>query len=312
MGSFNVTCALSGLPITDGTPVRAVVLFKPTSEADHGFLYSSSFFTPASLPMRGVYSGYGGVKKLETRPLARAALAAFFDDVDSETAAEQAVDGLRFKPANASITRYGRAVDGKIHLTLIREDVFEMAATLGVDLNKRDLGRGQPLLDEKSITKDLLAIAERENDIAATDENDSNLSQILTAALKRQEPLLLKTPLSFVTQRAEGDMTAAAFNDCYEMLKSSAAQQGATAALLGEATDLATLMHIQWAIMPGLGKTWAPCMRSIGGATPWRLNEVFAREVGAIATGERRWQQAAKRAEEKGEKAPPRAGAKPR
>lgn len=307
MGSFNVTCALSGLPITDGAAVRAIVLFRPNVEAGHGLTHASSFFTPASLPMRASYSGYGGVETIEAGPIARAALAAFFDGIDSQVAATQAVDSLRWKPANASITRYGRAVDGKLHLALIREDVFEMAATLDVDQRSGDLARGLPLLDDKSITKDLISLAQREKEISSIDDTNSDLSNILRSVLKRQEPLALKTPLAYTDISAEGDITHAIFKPVFDALKTAAVtQESPDAALITEAKDLATLMQLNTFIMRGLGKTWGPSMRGIGGATPFRLQEVFAREVGSIATAERRWQQAAKRAESKGEKAPPR------
>ena len=212
MGSFNVTCALSGLPITDGTSVRAIVLFRPNTEADHGLLYPSSFFTPASLPMRGIYSGYGGVKKLQTGPLAQTALTAFFDGIDSEAAAEQVVDSLRFKPANASITLYNRAVDGKLHLALIREDVFEMASTLGIDFRKGDLTQNKPLLNDKSILDDLISLGKRERELNAVVETDNDLdAQVRKMLLQLKKEAPLKTPLGFVQQNPEGDMTAAAF-----------------------------------------------------------------------------------------------------
>ena len=110
----------------------------------------------------------------------------------------------------------------------------------------------------------------------------------------------------------EGDLTAACFEPAKTFLVAAVTKDGITPELVSEARDLAALSNISMMLMRGLGKTWTPAMRMIGGSTPYRLQEVFAREVGHIATAERRWQQAARRAEEKGEKAPPRPAAKPR
>lgn len=77
MGSFNVTCAISGLPITGGDPVKLLTLVEyPFS--DHGKGASSCYcyerFYPMTIPIDAEYYDYGDPQKIDDSSIAMKAL----------------------------------------------------------------------------------------------------------------------------------------------------------------------------------------------------------------------------------------------
>lgn len=64
MGSFNLTCGISGLPILAGMPVRWIPLAANTRGIHEGSpVYSSCWWSPRGFPVRGRYNDYGGLEK---------------------------------------------------------------------------------------------------------------------------------------------------------------------------------------------------------------------------------------------------------
>jgi hypothetical protein len=60
MGSFNRSCFLTQLPITDGDPVVGFFLVhRATPSALRLPIYPTAFWAPVSLPFTGTYNGYG-------------------------------------------------------------------------------------------------------------------------------------------------------------------------------------------------------------------------------------------------------------
>lgn len=69
MGCWNGTCAVSNLPITQGTKVRGFILV-PNEYSDEklplgsGICYSTDLFTPLSIAIRGEYNDYGAMENI--------------------------------------------------------------------------------------------------------------------------------------------------------------------------------------------------------------------------------------------------------
>lgn len=60
MGSFNVACAISGLPCTPGDPVYAILLTR-NAHYDNRDVYPNSVWVPRTPAMAGTYDDYGRV-----------------------------------------------------------------------------------------------------------------------------------------------------------------------------------------------------------------------------------------------------------
>jgi hypothetical protein len=67
MGSFNLACAVSGLPCTPGDPVYTLILTHNHEYGESRDVYSNALWTPRSPALRGTYYDYGRVK-LSTKP----------------------------------------------------------------------------------------------------------------------------------------------------------------------------------------------------------------------------------------------------
>ncbi len=75
MGSFNVSCGISGLSINEGDRVGYLILRKPHSaikntiqtngKGDSNYLYCDALFSPFLPPVYGTYNDYGGVEDLD-------------------------------------------------------------------------------------------------------------------------------------------------------------------------------------------------------------------------------------------------------
>lgn len=77
MGEFISQCMLSGLPITPGTRIRAIVIQEHMSQQDVPVGYGPhDWWQPRSLPLSGKYDGFGGITATNT-PLRRVTLDAF-------------------------------------------------------------------------------------------------------------------------------------------------------------------------------------------------------------------------------------------
>lgn len=73
MGSWNGTCALTNLPLGQGTPVVAYVLHLTNSNFSipgGGFIHATDMAHPVGPALRGEYNGYGGVGNLHGPALA--------------------------------------------------------------------------------------------------------------------------------------------------------------------------------------------------------------------------------------------------
>lgn len=68
MGLWNETCVISNLPIMADTPARLVLLVQSPNyhEAHAGYTEGHSLWTPWSLPLPGVYDGYGRIEKVDS------------------------------------------------------------------------------------------------------------------------------------------------------------------------------------------------------------------------------------------------------
>lgn len=65
MGSFNSLCAISGLPITYGTPVRFMLLTQNPYADDWCKCYQYSIWVPRTFPIKAKYNDYGSVDHIE-------------------------------------------------------------------------------------------------------------------------------------------------------------------------------------------------------------------------------------------------------
>lgn len=84
MGSFNVTCAVSGLPITPGMPVRYLLLTtnRKKRERENIFpLYTTDWFMPRTFPLRAKYYDCGDLVDVQTGPQRDVWMTCFQEDL---------------------------------------------------------------------------------------------------------------------------------------------------------------------------------------------------------------------------------------
>mgnify|MGYP003526415790 CR=1 FL=1 len=85
MGSFDYTCAISGLPIGAGDGVRYLLLtqnpYHRGKSAAGMTCYPTDVWFPRTFPLRGKYNDYGRVEQLQTGPQADAWAAGFKVDM---------------------------------------------------------------------------------------------------------------------------------------------------------------------------------------------------------------------------------------
>lgn len=72
MGSFAITCAVSGLPIHPSEPVRFFMLTQNPYEDENLRCDSHSFWFPRCFPLHAKYNDYGSVEECEGGPLRKA------------------------------------------------------------------------------------------------------------------------------------------------------------------------------------------------------------------------------------------------
>ena len=65
MGSWNGTCMISNLPITEGDRIKLIILRNGMSQNLYqgGYVYSNDMLTPSFFPITGIYDDYGGIEK---------------------------------------------------------------------------------------------------------------------------------------------------------------------------------------------------------------------------------------------------------
>lgn len=80
MGSFLMTCCVSGLPIEAGEPVRWFLLVQ-NPHFDHLAVYPDSRWVPRTWPIKAVYNDYGSIGSWEEGPLLDSILEGFKTDL---------------------------------------------------------------------------------------------------------------------------------------------------------------------------------------------------------------------------------------
>jgi len=80
MGSFNLTCAISGLPIPGGTKVRYFLLTEAPDKKSAP-VYIHEVWGPRNFPLKATYNDYGTVEKVEEGPARDAWMLAFKRDL---------------------------------------------------------------------------------------------------------------------------------------------------------------------------------------------------------------------------------------
>lgn len=85
MGSFDMTCAISGLPIGAGDPIRYMLLtqnpYHRGKTAGTMTCYTTDIWFPRTFPLRAKHNDYGGCDDLQTGPQADAWLAGLKKDL---------------------------------------------------------------------------------------------------------------------------------------------------------------------------------------------------------------------------------------
>jgi len=65
MGSFNSQCAITGLPITGGTPIRFLLLTQNPFNDEWVKCHAHSLWVPRTFPLKAKYDDYGSAESLE-------------------------------------------------------------------------------------------------------------------------------------------------------------------------------------------------------------------------------------------------------
>lgn len=83
MGSFDLTCCISGLPIRGGDAVMYLLLTEnPYAEGRGAGCYITDRWFPRTLPLRATYNDYGSVEDVEAGPMQEVWLKALEVDLD--------------------------------------------------------------------------------------------------------------------------------------------------------------------------------------------------------------------------------------
>ena len=66
MGSFDYTCSVSGLPISEGEPVRFLILTENPFYRPAGMTCEmGDIWSPRCFPLKAVYNDYGSVEEIQ-------------------------------------------------------------------------------------------------------------------------------------------------------------------------------------------------------------------------------------------------------
>jgi hypothetical protein len=111
---------LSGLPITPGTRIRAIIVKERLEGLSFRYMVDD-WWTPRSLPLSGTYNGYGGIVAADT-PLRRVTLDAFKYDFVSCCRQTFHPDTGDWKDLMAALSNTEIVVDGnKFHSDVERD-----------------------------------------------------------------------------------------------------------------------------------------------------------------------------------------------
>lgn len=151
MGSFDYTCALSGLPIRVGTPVRYMLLtqnpYHRGKAAGEPTCGASDIWFPRTFPLRGEYNDYGAVENLQEGPQADTWAAGFKVDLCEKGWGDNSchdVPARKDMPLSGLLAAIG---EGRIH---VRQDVgrhdditAEVDALLAKAAGKKPAAKGK-------------------------------------------------------------------------------------------------------------------------------------------------------------------------
>lgn len=124
MGSFDYTCAISGLPIGAGDAVRFMLLtqnpYHRGKTAGGNACSQSDIWFPRTYPLRGVYNDYGSVEDLQTGPQADAWLTGFGRDLVEKGWGDNACHDVPTRKGMSMEDLLNATQKGRVH---VRQDV---------------------------------------------------------------------------------------------------------------------------------------------------------------------------------------------
>ncbi len=299
MGSFNMTCSVSRLPITAGTPVRAFLIAQPSAEPDYIF-HPSSVYTPVAPGIAGKYDDYGRIEDVS--------LSAGFDFFREKNLPHLKGDpeSLFDSATHEKITlkRLGQALPCKTSLAFVREDVYREVLRLS----------GRSAIDRKKMEKDLRQMQAAVKDYR-TLTKDYTPGQV--------DMIMARSAYSIISRASKTECAQWYLTPFFESVSDNdvvAYQQAALGHIIGElekdpkiskktvdmAMEMAELLRFDYALRD-LCVMWQPSTNLVGQETPYKLQMEFnkavdgicKKELAAIKAEERKYNAEAKKASRK-------------
>lgn len=121
MGSFDMTCAISGLPIGAGDPIRYMLLtqnpYHRGKTAGESTCYQTDIWFPRTFPLRAKYNDYGGCDGLQAGPQADAWLFGLKKDLIEKGWGDNACHDVPAKKGMGMAALREAAWEGRLHVS---------------------------------------------------------------------------------------------------------------------------------------------------------------------------------------------------
>ena len=289
MGSFNVSCSVSRLPITTGTPMRAFILAGIKTPQDKMIFNPEALFVPLTAGLSGTYNDYGGIEDCKKpSPLFSATQAHYFPHYSGT--AENLIDSLREEPQALSLHRHGKAHACETSIAYIREDVYRQIMRYNPNEGKFT---EDYCIDRKKLSAEL-------KNIKKAFEKSAQLHQqsLLYVSVKSPEQLALIKNVYFEVNHdwrlaplfhnyPENSLLHAAMEPCRTRLERLLLQE--KGAPKKETLDLAAeiLEHLHFnRVLAELNVLWQPTVLMAGQEPSFTLHHAFNKAVGKICERE--------------------------
>lgn len=286
MGSYNIDCALSNLPIEESTKVRAFILAETKGHLGRNSFYSSSAYTPISVGAVGEYNDYGKISSVKSSNLFEIAVKHYFPSYNGTP--EQLINDIRSGTVSSTKGDIFNKGQFNLEIAFVREDVYQSLTKFKYNFENNDPTlKNDFYITDEDLRKDLTLLQEQVNEWFDVSE-DYGVAQEAMLDVMLQQGLQGKlSTLSMLFAKQEGDLFSK-FIQPYKTNLINKLKQTATLTqeIVDDARELGEYLHLNNHVLPGLSKLWLPSTQMVGGSTPFLLHQAFADAVSQISEKE--------------------------
>ena len=292
--SRNIDCAISGLPIENGTKTRAFILAKARNPYLQT-LYPTSHFFPLSTGIVGTFNNdKKTIENTVESETFRLAIDAFFKNFTGST------DELLEAITNSEIESVRtievlKSVKSDISLCYIREDVYQKMISLSYNYSSNDPAVDTNFSFDKESVKEeinmIRGIVERAPDFTSRSRSKEEAQQLTNSYIEmfleteyrvNASKKFKRTTLHSLFQTQEGSFWVQNLHPYKDVLFDKIRNPHVTDDEIAEfAINVLELIQTNLT-MNGLGKTWQPSSDMLGQTTPYALQHEFALSIAEI------------------------------